>query len=100
MYNVMLHNSQFQVHGPLGWRAAVPLYHVGVKVSVQMCVCATVLTQIIEVCIVKVNNGGISVASLAHVRKHMHDTVFILCILPNSLSMLHTESRASPLVQS
>ena len=71
----MLTYTQSQVLGPLGWRAAVPLYHVGVKVSVQMCVYATVLTQIIEVCIVKVNSGGISVASLAHVRKHMNDTV-------------------------
>ena len=71
----MLTYTQSQVLGPLGWRAAVPLYHVGVKVSVQMCVYARVLTQIIEVCIVKVNSGGISVASLAHVRKHMNDTV-------------------------
>ena len=52
--------------------------------SVLMCVCAPVLSQVMEGCTVEENSGEIPVASLAHVRKYM-----ILCtcnILSKSLN--------------
>ena len=42
--------------------------------SVLMCVCAPVLSQMMEGCTVEENSGEIPVASLAHVRKYI-----ILC---------------------
>ena len=48
---------------PLDGRAAVPLYHVGERVSVQMSVCAPVPHKMVEGCIVKENSGRIPAAS-------------------------------------
>ena len=74
--------------GPLGWRAAVPLYHVGERVSVQMSVCAPVPHKMVEGCIVKENSGRIPAASPVHVSMFTaEDNIYIYKRLPAQVTI-------------